>query len=98
MEQPDLGCSKKVWFLINYFIFKFITFFRRNDDLWLPTSSSCICSTHFVGGIKSDNPNSNAYYPSIFQSTNHCTIFTLINEGKIFLYNIYIINLGNNKH
>ncbi|XP_069688224.1 uncharacterized protein [Periplaneta americana] len=41
---------------------------RKEADgtLWTPSKSSRICSEHFIGGCKSQNPASPAYVPSIF--------------------------------
>ena len=33
---------------------------------WQPTPYTWICSAHFVGGVKSDEPTSPAYTPSLF--------------------------------
>ncbi len=38
---------------------------NRND--WQPTEFTWICSTHFVGGKKSDDPVSPAYVPTLFK-------------------------------
>lgn len=38
----------------------------RDGTLWRPSKSSVICSEHFVGGRKSDDPKSPAYNPSLF--------------------------------
>ncbi|KAK0070886.1 hypothetical protein PV326_001963, partial [Microctonus aethiopoides] len=37
-----------------------------DGSLWEPSSRSRICSQHFVGGEKSEHPNSPAYIPTIF--------------------------------
>ena len=37
-----------------------------NRENWKPTEHSWICSSHFVGGEKSDDPSSPAYIPTIF--------------------------------
>ncbi|XP_067661482.1 uncharacterized protein [Haliotis asinina] len=37
-------------------------------NAWLPNSSSRICSIHFEGGKKSDNPKKPGYIPTIFPS------------------------------
>lgn len=41
-------------------------FFRSDKKPWNPTKYSKICSKHFVGGQKSDNPRNLAYNPTIF--------------------------------
>ena len=38
---------------------------NRKD--WQPTEYTWICSTHFVGGKKSDDPASPAYVPTLFE-------------------------------
>ncbi len=38
---------------------------KRKD--WKPTKYTWICSAHFVGGSKSDDPASPAYIPTLFQ-------------------------------
>ncbi|XP_071575643.1 uncharacterized protein [Temnothorax nylanderi] len=48
---------------------KWITVVRRltkDGKPWMPTKNSTICSTHFVGGAKSDNPGNEAFCPTIF--------------------------------
>jgi hypothetical protein len=37
-----------------------------NRKNWEPTEHSWICSSHFVGGVKSDDPSSPAYIPTLF--------------------------------
>ena len=37
---------------------------RRQN--FMPTNNTRLCSTHFVGGNKSDDPNHEAYNPSVF--------------------------------
>ena len=37
---------------------------KRKD--WEPIEYTCICSSHFVGVKKSDDPESPAYIPSLF--------------------------------
>ncbi|TRY79879.1 hypothetical protein TCAL_16052 [Tigriopus californicus] len=41
---------------------------NAHGSLWSPSSVSRICSSHFVGGVKSNDPESPAYYPTIFPS------------------------------
>ena len=43
---------------------KWIAAVKRKD--WQPTEYSWICSSHFVGGKKSNDPQSPAYIPSLF--------------------------------
>ncbi len=44
-----------------------VTLFHRNDGKeWEPSKNSKVCSQHFVGGFKSEDPRSPAYNPSIF--------------------------------
>lgn len=38
----------------------------ENGELWLPKSHNRICSTHFIGNKKSNDPQSPSYVPSIF--------------------------------
>lgn len=38
----------------------------KSKKFWQPTPYTWICSTHFVGGVKSDEPTSPAYTPSFF--------------------------------
>lgn len=42
---------------------------NRKD--WKPTEYSWICSSHFVGGKKSDDPSSPAYIPSMFDHVKY---------------------------
>jgi len=44
---------------------KWIAAVNRKD--WEPTEFTWICSTHFVGGQKSDDPTTPAYVPSLFE-------------------------------
>ena len=37
-----------------------------NGSAWMPKDQSRICSEHFVGNKKSDDPRSPSYNPSIF--------------------------------
>ncbi|XP_059080064.1 uncharacterized protein LOC131878172 [Tigriopus californicus] len=39
---------------------------NAHGSLWSPSYVSRICSSHFVGGVKSDDPESPAYYATIF--------------------------------
>ena len=41
--------------------------------LWIPHKTSRICSEHFYGGLKSDDPSSTSYLPTLF-STGHVPV------------------------
>ncbi|XP_019857093.1 PREDICTED: THAP domain-containing protein 4-like [Amphimedon queenslandica] len=43
-----------------------------NRKNWQPTQYSWICSSHFIGGAKSDDPTSPSYSPSIFAHLSSC--------------------------
>ncbi|KAM9823363.1 uncharacterized protein ACBT44_008150 isoform 1-T1 [Syngnathus typhle] len=43
---------------------------RNSSKLWKPTIHSYICSDHFVGGAKSDDPLHPAYVPTLFTFTS----------------------------
>lgn len=48
---------------------KWIAAVRRaliDDVPWVPSTSTRICSLHFVGGIKSNDPRKDSYNPTIF--------------------------------
>ena len=50
---------------------KWISAVRRSNpakptELWQPSSSSLVCSQHFLGGKKSNDPGSPAFVPSVF--------------------------------
>ena len=57
---------------------------RQNPDDtkgWVPKSSSKICSAHFHAGMKSNNPDSRSYLPSIFP-TSHTKLKTEEDQGS----------------
>lgn len=65
----------------NFFVFTFkilndkpISYFRPDRKLWVPTKNSRICSAHFVGGERSNNPKKESYHPTLFP-TNKKTKF-----------------------
>lgn len=39
---------------------------REDGSPWVPTKNSRICSKHFAGGVKSNDPRNPAYIPTIF--------------------------------
>lgn len=45
-----------------------MVFFRVGGQPWQPTPNSKICSLHFQGGAKSNNPLSEAFNPTILPS------------------------------
>ena len=43
-----------------------------NRKNWQPSPYTWICSSHFIGGAKSDDPTSPSYSPSIFAHLSSC--------------------------
>ncbi len=64
-------------------------FFLSNDGKeWKPSKNSKVCSQHFVGGFKSEDPRSPAYNPSIF---NPMITISQKAESKEKRYNRYYL-------
>lgn len=69
-----VGCSNRFYKGCGLHFYRFpVDSCRRNRwaaavnrKNWRPTEYTWICSTHFVGGSKSDDPTSPAYIPTLF--------------------------------
>ena len=69
-----VGCSNRFYKRCGLHFYRFPADIERrnhwvaaiNRKNWKPTEYTWVCSCHFVGGHKSDNPTSPAYVPSLF--------------------------------
>ena len=68
-----VGCTKRYYKGCGVHFYRFPKDSRRrnlwiasvNRKDWEPTEHTWICSSHFVGGVKSDDPSSPAYVPTL---------------------------------
>jgi hypothetical protein len=51
---------------VNNYIGTYNNVYSKYGQPWMPTLSTRICSAHFVGGVKSNDPRNLAYNPTIF--------------------------------
>ena len=61
---------------------KWISAIKRVD--WIPNDNTWICSTHFVTGVRSNNPLAPNYVPTIFPYTNSPVKRKLQNDAVRF--------------
>ena len=79
MSSYIFGCSSRFYKECGLLFYRFPSDIGQrnqwaaaiNRKNWEPTEYSRICSSHFVGGQKSNDPTSHAHVPSLFRPYEH---------------------------